>query len=145
MAVLVQFEVGDPQHAFAGVVRRRAAKDRVHASQQFLDAERLDDVVVGAGAQTADAVGRRIARGQEDHRHLRAGRAQVVQHAEAVEAGHHHVEHDQVRVVLGDRHQGRRAVVGGDRLEAVEAQRGRDEVGDVVLVVDDEDPALGCR
>ena len=122
VAVLVELEVGDAQDAVVDLLGRRAAQHRVHARQQFLDAERLDDVVVGAGPQAADAVVGGVAGGQEDHRHLRAGRAQALQHAEAVEAGHHHVEHDEVGLVLGHRGEGGRAAVGGHRLEAVEAQ-----------------------
>jgi len=105
VAVLVQLQVGDAQYALAALVGHRAAQHGMHPGQQFLDAERLDDVVVGAGAQAADALGRGVARGQEDHRHLRARRAQVVQHAQPVHARHHDVEHHQVRVGLGHRGQ----------------------------------------
>ena len=68
-----------------------------------------------------------------------------MQHAEAVQTRHHHVEHDQVRIRFGDRGERGVAVVGGQRLEAVEAERGGDEVGHVLFVVDDENPTLGCR
>ena len=45
--------------------------------------------------------------------------------------------------MLGDRGQRGGAVVGGHRLEAVEAQRRGHQVGHVVLVVDHQHPALG--
>ena len=62
-----------------------------------------------------------------------------LQQFEAVAVGQHHVEHEEVGP------EGRRLpdrVAAGARdghLEAFVAQRGRDEVGDVRLVVDDED------
>ena len=68
----------------------------------------------------------------------------MLQHRVPVQAGHHHVQHHQVRVVLGDRGQRGVAVVGGHRLEAVEAQRRGDQVHHVLLVVDHQYPALGA-
>src|SRR5262245_42718621 len=84
VAVLVQLQVGDPQHALAALVRRGAAQHRVHPGQQLLDAERLDDVVVGAGPQPTDTVAGGVAGGQEDDGYLRPGSTQVLQYAQPV-------------------------------------------------------------
>ncbi len=63
-------------------------------------------------------------------------------HLEPVEAGQHHVEHDQVRPVgLHLRHRGR-PVVGQLHREALGPQPGRDRLGDRALVLDHQDPAL---
>jgi hypothetical protein len=145
VAVFVQFEVGYAQHTLAGLVRRRAAQHRVHAREQFLDAERLDDVVVGSGAQPADAVVRGVPRRQEDDRDLGTRRPEVLQHAEAVHARHHHVKDNEIRIRLRDSGEGGLAIVGGHCLEAVETQRRRHQVGDVLLVVNDQDASLGPR
>ena len=79
VAVLVQLEVGHLQHTVPGGVLHGATQDRVHPGEQFLDAERLDDVVVGPGAQAADAIAGGVACGQEDDRHLGARGAQLGQ------------------------------------------------------------------
>ena len=67
--------------------------------------------------------------------------AQAPAHLEAVDVGEPDVEHDEPRPVLGDRPD---AVFAGGRLhdpEAVAAEVELDQVGDVRLVVDDEDRA----
>ena len=70
--------------------------------------------------------------------------AQPRHHLQAIEAGQHHVEHDEVRTVLERRVDGRRPVGGGDREEALPAQVARDDLRDRRLVVDHED-RLGER
>ena len=57
---------------------------------------------------------------------------------EALHVGQHHVEHDQVGLEGG--HGGQRVAArpGGFDGEALEAERHRDDVDDVGLVVDDE-------
>ena len=52
---------------------RRAAQDRLDAPQQFTRVEGLGNVVIGAQFQTYDPVDVVAARGQHDHRDLRAG------------------------------------------------------------------------
>ena len=70
--------------------------------------------------------------------------AQALHDLEAVAVGEHHVEHDEV----GPERLGRAERVGagaGDLdVEAFVAQGGRDEVGDVRLVVDDEDAPVAA-
>ena len=73
-------EIGDTQHTLARLVRGGAAQNRMHPGEQFLDAERLDDIIVSTGPQAADAVVGGIAGGEEDDRHLRAGRSQAMQY-----------------------------------------------------------------
>ena len=106
---------------------------------QLLHRERLDQVVVAAPGQPRDPVGDAVARGEEHHRHHRARTAQPVQHAEAVHAGQHQVEHHDVGTELGGPAQRVLAGVRGDRVPALVAGDGRDEVGDGRVVVHDEE------
>jgi hypothetical protein len=76
----------------------RATHQRANPRHQFVGAERLRDVVVGADLETDDAVALLGARGQHDDRN-RGGRlvgAQRPAHLETAEAGQHHIEDDQV-------------------------------------------------
>jgi len=66
--------------------------------------------------------------------------AHPAQHFEAVHVGQHHVERDRVGLELAGRAHGRHATAGGAHLPALVAQRHAQQLGEVVLVVDDEHP-----
>ena len=140
--LLVQLEVLEHEPARLGRGLAGAAQDRADAGHELLEAERLGHVVVAAAAEPADLVLGGVARGQEDDRHAGALGAEAAGHLEALHVGQHHVEHHQVRFEAADRGAAPRGPVRGrlDR-EALEAQRHRDHLDDVRLVVDDEDPA----
>ncbi len=89
--------------------RLHAAQHGVHAGDELGGRERLDDVVVGSEAEADHAVGLLAARRQQDHGHV-AVLAQPRHHLQPVEAGQHHVEHDEVGPVLERRLDRRRAV-----------------------------------
>ena len=61
---------------------------------------------------------------------------------DAVEPGHHHVEHDDRRRLLRDGGQRLVAVGGGGDVEALEAQGALEGLTDRGLVVDDEDERI---
>ncbi len=137
--VLVHRQVADLEH---GPLEGGAGAAPQHGPQpghQLLHGERLDQVVVAAPRQARDPVGDAVARGEEHHRHHRPGGAQPVQDAEAVHAGQHQVEHHDVRVELGGPLQRVLAGVRRDRVPALVAGDGRDEIGDGRVVVDDEE------
>ena len=77
---------------------------------ELLHREGLDQIVVGAGLETGDAVGDRVARGEHEDRAAQTVGAQAPADREPVEARHGHVEHDEV---------GRRGLGGGQRGAAV--------------------------
>ena len=85
-----------------------------------------------------DLVAHVVARGEEEDGGGDAGVAQAARDGEAVHVGEHDVEDDQV----GARGLGfvecAASVLGGDDVEAGEAQGGGEEVADVGFVVDDE-------
>ena len=83
--------------------------------QQFLGAERLDQIVVGPGLHALDPALLARAGRQHDDRQAAGARVgpQCSQQAEAVEPGHHHVGQDQVRRLLDGRRKGRLAIRHG--------------------------------
>ena len=145
MAVLVEGQVADPQDrlGFGGLRGARAAHEPAQPRDDLLEAERLGDVVVTAGRETGDAVADRVLRRQEQHGHVVAGLAQPLQHRHAVEVGHHDVEHHRVRVEVARGLQRVETGSGGADLPPLHPQRHRQQVGQHLLVVDDEHPESG--
>ena len=93
----------DPAAGRIGQVAVRAAQQRLDPAHQLAQAERLGQVVVGAELEADDLVDLVVARGQDEDRHLGAGRAQAAQDLEPVDARQADVEHDEVgRLVRGD-------------------------------------------
>jgi hypothetical protein len=64
--------------------------------EEFVERERLGEVVVGAGVQAGDAIGDLAAGGQHEHRDPVPGSPQPLADGDTVQAGQHHVEHDRV-------------------------------------------------
>ena len=104
--------------------------------------ERLDDVVVGAGAQALDPLAHVRLGGEHDDRHappigLRG--ADLLGGGVAIQLGHGHVHQDQVGLrVLRHRHAGL-AVGGDDHLEALLLEGEDQDALDIQVVIDDED------
>ena len=76
--------------------RRARAQHRRHPQREFARAERLRDVVVRTELESGDAVLLLAEGGQHHHRHIAAA-AQLPADLEPAHAGHHHVQHDEVR------------------------------------------------
>src|SRR5580692_8465196 len=88
-----QFAVADARVAAS----RRAAHHRAHAGGYFVKVKGLDDVIVGAGIQSCDAMLDFIARRENDYGRRIAALSQLAQHVDAVamrktEVEQHHVE-----------------------------------------------------
>ena len=122
------------------------AQQGAQPGEQLLERERLGQVVVGPGVETLDAVADGVARGEHEDRHAVADLAQRPGGLQAVEARHHHVHHDGVRVDAADPGEGLGAVGGGRDVVAVELQRAAQRLADGAVVLDDEDVLrLGLR
>src|SRR3954447_23489558 len=124
--------------------RADAPQDGVDPRDELARRERLDDVVVGAEAQADDAVGLLALGGEQDDRRRAvvlalAALAQPAHHLEAVDAGQHEIEHDEVGPLLGGELERPLAVARDERRVARVLEVARHEVGDGPLVVDDED------
>ncbi len=146
MRVVVELEVGEREAGRAVTVdRARPPQHGAHTRDELFEAERLRHVVVAADGQAFDLLLGRVAGGEEHDRHVVAVGAQPLHHREPVAVGEHDVEDHEV----GAEHRRRLQRVGaGARdldVEAFVPQRGGDQVGDVRLVVDDEDSCIGHR
>ena len=140
MAVLVERQVADrEQRAGPDRSRARPAHQPAEPGDDLLEAERLGHVVVPAGGEPGDAVLDGVPGGQEQHRHVGGVGAQAAQHLEAVDVGEHHVEHDDVGPELADGADGGQPVVRAPDVPALVAQGHREQLGERLLVVDDED------
>ena len=89
------------EHEAVDLERRRrdrlgTAAQRFHAGQQFLECERLGDVVVGPHAQRLDLEVDRILRGQHQDRQSIAAVAQRAEDVDAGELGKAEIEHHDV-------------------------------------------------
>jgi hypothetical protein len=117
--------LGPPQHS-------------LDPGKQLARVERFGEVVVGARLETDDAIGVLGDRGQHDDRQRGSG-AQAAAEAEVVLAGEHQVEHHQVEPpgLQGARHAP--AVGHGLDAQAVLAQKTRQQIADLAIVVDDQD------
>jgi hypothetical protein len=111
----------------------------VHAGQQFARVEGLAQVVVGADFEADDAVDVLALGGEHDDRGAVVGRAQAAADRQAVLAGHHQVEHDQVDRVAQQDAIERLAVLGHDHFEPFLRQVAAQQVADAGVVVDDHD------
>ena len=120
-----------------------AAQDRADAQGELARAERLDDVVVGADLETGDPVLLLAARGEHDDGQVGALGPQPSADLEAVDAGQHEVEDDEVgRRGRRDR-EGGQAVGRVRGLEPVATQVAEDDLGHGEVVVDDEHAGHG--
>ena len=146
VAVLVEGEVADDDDRvlLVGGDDRGAAHQGAQPGDDLLEAERLGDVVVAAGRETGDAVLDGVAGGEEEDRDPLVVLAHPAQHLHPVHVGEHHVERDGVGLELAGGADGGHSRGGRLDLPALVPQRHAQELGEVVLVVDDEHPRRGA-
>ena len=126
-----------------GEVRRqhpRTPQHGVDPGKQFAGGEGLGQVVVGAHLQADDAVGLVVARGEHQHRRgLVLADAQLAAEQQAVVAGHHDVEDDQVHRV-GFEERAHLPAIGDDGgAQAVLLQVVAYQLANLAVIVDDQD------
>ena len=114
------------------------SRQRMQPCQQFLERERLDQVIVGAGIQRLDAVADPVARGQHQHPRTRAARRQRAQHAEAVQPRQAEIEHHEIVAVPGQEPVGLHPVAGDVHREAGRAQAARERAAQAFRILDQE-------
>ena len=86
---------------------RGSPQECLDASQKLVEIEGFDEIIVGSGPQSRDAVGHGVARGQHQDRDrgqaLGGFRgAQAARNLEPVHTGHHHVEHQEIGRALAE-------------------------------------------
>ena len=124
------------------LIDARAPQYRADARDELFEAERFGDVVVAADREPLHLLLGRVPRGQEHHRYVMPVGPEPLHDRKTVAVGEHDVEHHEIRA---ERRRGLQGVGPGAcdlDVEAFVAQGGRDEVGDVRLVVDDEDSCI---
>ena len=127
-----------------GLRERGAPQDGLHAAAELAHRERLRDVVVGAELEAEHLVGLLGLRGEHDDRHG-AARADRAADVEAVHPRQHHVEHDEVEVVLAQPVERLPAVERRNDVVALLAQGIGQQLLDRQLVVDEQDArGRGC-
>jgi hypothetical protein len=127
----------------AGRLPLSAPDDRPDARDQLARREGLGDVVVGAQLEAEHLVALLDTARHHDHGDRRRVGVLLEPAADlpAVELGHHDVEQDDVRPGLPGAPEGVGAVGDARHLPAFLRQVVADQLGDVGLVLDDEDPA----
>src|SRR5262249_44487783 len=80
---------------------RRAAKHRLNPRDEFARTERLCDVIVRAETESQNFVLFLAARGQQNDWRARTGSPQLAADCEAVSAGKHHVQKNEVELSGG--------------------------------------------
>src|SRR5579862_5246800 len=113
---------------------------RANPREELLNAERFDDVVVGAGVEGGDLVFFGAADGEHNDGHGGGG-ANLAARLEAVHDGHVHVEDDEVRAVGAHARQGFLAVAGFKNGVAAGRERGAHHAADLRLIVHHENRA----
>ncbi|GMA38980.1 hypothetical protein GCM10025883_10250 [Mobilicoccus caccae] len=135
MAGDVDGEVADGEAFGCGVFA--AAESGTDARDEFLGFEGFADVVVGAGFEADDDVDGVGACGEHDDGHG-ALAAEAFAHVDAVHAGEHHVEEDEVGAGLSEDSEDFGSVGDVVDVEAFVAQDDTEHLREGQVVVDDE-------
>ena len=125
--------------------RRRAmpAEERLHARHQLRRPERLDDVVVGADVQPQHHVRLLPFGGEHEDRHVETVSAHCLADLVAVDRGQHHIEQNQIRLVLQSRVEAGLPVGGHGYLEPMTRKGIGQPAHDGRLVLDQQDARTG--
>ena len=119
----------------------RPPQERPHACNELADAERLGEIVVGAGLETQHLVGLLAPRRQHENRHGAVHRVAPDGAAErhTVEAWQHDVEDEQVEEPPTRFGEAVASVRDGDDIQPLQPEVEADEVADVGVVLHQED------
>src|SRR4051794_10729447 len=128
-----------PAATRVGKLPVRPAQECLDPAHQLAQAERLRQVVVRAELEPDDLVDLVVAGGQDEDRHLRAGRTHAAEDLEAVDAGQSDVEDDEVRGAARRELEALLARPGELDVVTLLLERVLDAPGDGVLVLDDQD------
>ena len=142
----VHLDVGISQ-LLAGQRRPHPAKHGADAGDQLARAERLGDIIVGAGLEAADAVALLAARGQHDDRHVgrRRAAAQAAADFDPADALDHPVEEDDVGPHFIGQHQRFLAVAGAGHLVTCALEMIGEQIGERAVVFDQQETLCSHR
>lgn len=120
------------------------AQQDVHPGGQLPHRERLGEVVVRTDREPHQQIGLVVPGGEHQHRHRPDG-LDPPAHLQAVEAGQHHVEDDEIRLSGAELLDRAGAVRRDLHREALGAESGGDRLGNGSFVLDHQYPALPHR
>src|SRR6185312_15479555 len=140
-------------HAYAAMgdhgllYRRLAPQQGTYVGEQFIEAEGLGQVIVGAEVETLDAILHRVARAEDEHGLVEAGAAPFREQVQAVAVGQAEVENDHVIVGFGQRIAGLPAGADPAHRVGAFAEPLLEKLAETLLVFDDENlhGAPACR
>ena len=115
-----------------------APAEGADAGEELLEGERLREVVVGAGVESAHAVVDAVERGKQQDGGVDAAAAEGLAHLHAVDLGQHHVEDDDVVRAFEGHLQALLAVVGEVGGVAFFLEHAADELRQAALILDDK-------
>ena len=138
-AVAGQVQPQSAQLQFRLALAADPAQQGAHARLELAQRERLDQVIVGAQVEHADAFGQAVARGHHQHRQALAAAAQALQHLAAIQPRQAQVQHQQVVAVIAQRGVSLAAVRDVVHGMPAPAQRGADALGDGGIVFHQQD------
>jgi hypothetical protein len=135
----VDAQVPNAQHSAAAGHAGSASEDGAHARHKLARIERFGEVVIHARVEARDPLGVLRARGERDHRCVRAC-PQLAQKIDPVRVRKPEVEHDQCGLHFVEKsarsRAGRRVLDDVARVAQVQ----RDQLRDRRVVLDDDDP-----
>ena len=109
----------------------------MQAGDELAEREGLRDVVVAAGAEARDPVGRRIERREEEHGRLDAAGAQRLAEVAPVGVREPDVDHEDIRRLPALVPEGRLRAVAPRDVEALLGEPPDDQVAEPFVVLDD--------
>jgi len=112
-------------------------EDRFNPGLELAHAEGFGDVVVGAEFEPFDPLGLRPTGGQHDDRHVRH-LTDALEHLPSVNAGHHHIEADEIGMGLVELPQTLAPLLGLDDAVAVSIEVKLQSTYQCLIVIDDE-------
>ena len=133
----IQGEVAERHDgALDGLFGPGTAQQRPQSRKQFLQRERLGQVVISPGVQARHPLGYRVAGGQNQDRQVIPGAAQLAAHLQPVQPRHHHIEHHRVGPLTGDCLEGLHTVLSEIDGVTVERQGPPEGLPHCTVVVD---------
>ena len=135
-------DVAEAQVLFPSMILapRMPPKQEFDALEQFHQSERLCQVLIGAGAEAAHLVGLLAARGEHQDGRREAIAPELLEHFEAVHAGEHDIEDEQIgfRGARGGQTAG--TILRMQNREAFDLEIVPDRGGELDVVFDQQDP-----
>ena len=119
-----------------------AAEEGADAGEEFFGAEGFDEVIIGAGIEAFDAVLDHAFGGEEEDGDVAMEFAKFGADGEAIEAGHHDVEKDEVGLFAEGFFEADGAVLGGEDAVAIGGEGIGEGGAHGAFVFDDEETLL---